>query len=44
MVLQMAARRAQVWGYATTVGDSVYVALNAINVVNASVTHTLGQL
>ena len=44
MVLQMAPKRAQVWGYATTVGDTVYVSLNGINVVNASVTQGSGSI
>lgn len=38
MVLQMAPKRAHVWGYASTIGDTVNVILNGSNVINATVT------
>ncbi|XP_045196973.2 sialate O-acetylesterase-like [Mercenaria mercenaria] len=38
MVLQMAPARAQLWGYAATVGDTVNVKLNGTNVGTATVT------
>lgn len=39
MVLQKAPQRAVLWGYATTIGDSVSVALNGSIVANARVTN-----
>lgn len=37
MMLQMEPARAQIWGYASTNGDTVFVLLNGTNVANATV-------
>ncbi|XP_053397524.1 sialate O-acetylesterase-like isoform X2 [Mercenaria mercenaria] len=44
MVLQMSPKQAQVWGYASTVGDTVFVTLNGANVANATVKHGSGSM
>lgn len=41
MVLQMSPKRAQVWGYASTVGDTVLISINSQNVANATVEQDL---